>query len=83
MLALAHGQGNVESARELGVSLKTVQNHVSHVLAKLHLRDRTQPRCECVDSDTSGTLARVDNAVTRWCRVLSRSRTIGGWSSRV
>jgi DNA-binding NarL/FixJ family response regulator len=32
----------VDIARELGVSLKTVQNHVSHVLAKLQVRDRTQ-----------------------------------------
>ena len=29
-------------ARELQLSLKTVQNHVSHVLAKLQVRDRTQ-----------------------------------------
>ncbi|MDQ3417130.1 MAG: LuxR C-terminal-related transcriptional regulator, partial [Actinomycetota bacterium] len=33
---------NAEIARELAVSLKTVQNHVSHVLAKLQVRDRTQ-----------------------------------------
>ncbi len=31
-----------EIARELGVSVKTVQNHVSHVLAKMQVRDRTQ-----------------------------------------
>jgi DNA-binding NarL/FixJ family response regulator len=39
---LADGRSNQEIARELGVSLKTVQNHVSHVLAKLQVRDRTQ-----------------------------------------
>ena len=39
---LADGRSNSEIARELGVSLKTVQNHVSHVLAKLQVRDRTQ-----------------------------------------
>ena len=39
---LARGSTNSEIARELGVSLKTVQNHVSSVLAKLQVRDRTQ-----------------------------------------
>jgi DNA-binding NarL/FixJ family response regulator len=39
---LAQGRSNVEIARELDISLKTVQNHVSHVLAKLQVRDRTQ-----------------------------------------
>ena len=43
MLALiADGRSNTEIARELGVSLKTVQNHVSHVLTKMQVRDRTQ-----------------------------------------
>ena len=43
VLALvARGLSNVEIARELGLSLKTVQNHVSHVLAKLQVKDRTQ-----------------------------------------
>jgi len=39
---LAGGASNSEIARELGLSLKTVQNHVSNVLAKLGARDRTQ-----------------------------------------
>ena len=39
---VADGRSNSEIARELGLSLKTVQNHVSHVLAKMQLRDRTQ-----------------------------------------
>lgn len=39
---VANGMSNVEIARELGVSLKTVQNHVSRVLTKLQVRDRTQ-----------------------------------------
>ena len=43
VLALvADGRSNPEIAREIGVSLKTVQNHVSHVLAKLQVSDRTQ-----------------------------------------
>jgi DNA-binding NarL/FixJ family response regulator len=39
---VAQGRSNTEIARELGISLKTVQNHVSRVLAKLQLADRTQ-----------------------------------------
>jgi DNA-binding NarL/FixJ family response regulator len=43
VLALvADGRSNTEIARALGLSVKTVQNHVSNVLAKLQLRDRTQ-----------------------------------------
>lgn len=43
VLALvAAGRSNAEIAAELGLSLKTVQNHVSRVLAKLQVRDRTQ-----------------------------------------
>jgi DNA-binding NarL/FixJ family response regulator len=43
VLALvAEGRDNAEIARTLGLSIKTVQNHVSHVLAKLQVRDRTQ-----------------------------------------
>jgi len=43
VLALvARGASNAEIARELGLSLKTVQNHVANVLAKLQVRDRTQ-----------------------------------------
>ena len=39
---IGDGRSNAEIARELGLSLKTVQNHVSNVLAKLQVRDRTQ-----------------------------------------
>jgi DNA-binding NarL/FixJ family response regulator len=39
---VADGRSNPDIARELGLSLKTVQNHVSHVLAKMQVRDRTQ-----------------------------------------
>ncbi len=39
---LAQGHSNPEIARELELSLKTVQNHVSSVLAKLQVKDRTQ-----------------------------------------
>ena len=39
---IGQGRSNAEIAKELGISLKTVQNHVSQVLAKLQVRDRTQ-----------------------------------------
>ena len=39
---VANGLSNAEIARELDVSLKTVQNHVSRVLTKMQVRDRTQ-----------------------------------------
>ena len=39
---IARGLSNSDIARELGVSLKTVQNHVSRVLTKIQASDRTQ-----------------------------------------
>jgi len=39
---LADGASNRHIARSLGVSLKTVQNHVSRILDKLQAADRTQ-----------------------------------------
>ena len=43
ILALvADGRTNPEIARHLQVSVKTVQNHVSRILVKLEVRDRTQ-----------------------------------------
>ena len=43
ILALvADGRSNAEIASDLGIALKTVQNHVANVLLKLQLRDRTQ-----------------------------------------
>jgi two-component system, NarL family, response regulator LiaR len=39
---LARGLANKAIALELGVSEKTVKTHVSNILAKLHLADRTQ-----------------------------------------
>jgi DNA-binding NarL/FixJ family response regulator len=43
VLALvAEGKNNREIARQLFVSLKTVRNHVSHILLKLQVADRAQ-----------------------------------------
>jgi DNA-binding NarL/FixJ family response regulator len=39
---LADGVSNKQIARSLDVSVKTVQNHVSHILDKLQATDRTQ-----------------------------------------
>jgi DNA-binding NarL/FixJ family response regulator len=39
---ISRGMTNQEMAAHFGVSLKTVQNHVSNVLGKLHVVDRTQ-----------------------------------------
>jgi DNA-binding NarL/FixJ family response regulator len=39
---MAEGRDNREIAAALGVSSKTVANHVSRVLAKLQARDRVE-----------------------------------------
>jgi DNA-binding NarL/FixJ family response regulator len=39
---LAEGASNQQIGRSLGISLKTVQNHVSRILDKLQAADRTQ-----------------------------------------
>lgn len=39
---LAAGRPNRQIARDLGLSLKTVQNHVSHILDKMQAADRTE-----------------------------------------
>ena len=43
VLTLIAGQyTNKEIAQELSISIKTVKTHVSNILSKLHMRDRTQ-----------------------------------------
>ena len=39
---IANGRKNAEIAEQLVISEKTVKNHVSNILGKLHLEDRTQ-----------------------------------------
>ncbi|MBI1351270.1 MAG: response regulator [Actinomycetales bacterium] len=43
------GASNAQIARELGLSLKTVQNYVSRVLDKLQVTDRTQAALKASD----------------------------------
>jgi DNA-binding NarL/FixJ family response regulator len=50
---LARGASNQQIARTLGLSLKTVQNHVSRILDKLHATDRTQAAFRGRGIDTS------------------------------
>lgn len=42
LLLMAHGKTNQEIADELFLSIKTVKVHVSNILAKLDVQDRTQ-----------------------------------------
>jgi DNA-binding NarL/FixJ family response regulator len=39
---IGEGRSNQQIARELGLTVKTVQNYVSRILDKLHVSDRTQ-----------------------------------------
>lgn len=48
LMEVAHGRSNREIARELSVSEKTVKTHVSAILAKLGVQDRTQAALHAV-----------------------------------
>ncbi|MGH8884055.1 MAG: response regulator transcription factor, partial [Egibacteraceae bacterium] len=51
---LGQGRSNREIARELVVAEKTVKTHVSSVLAKLGLADRTQASLYAVHEGLAG-----------------------------
>jgi DNA-binding NarL/FixJ family response regulator len=42
LLLIAKGSSNREISQTLFLSEGTVRNHISHILARLNLRDRTQ-----------------------------------------
>ncbi len=42
LIRIAHGRSNYEIANELTIGEGTVKTHVSNILSKLHLADRTQ-----------------------------------------
>jgi NarL family two-component system response regulator LiaR len=42
LAVLARGRSNRQIAKDLAISEETVKAHVSSILAKLHLADRTQ-----------------------------------------
>ena len=48
---IARGQSNRDIARGLSVSIETVKTHVSHILAKLGLQDRTQAAIYALNHD--------------------------------
>jgi DNA-binding NarL/FixJ family response regulator len=48
---IARGRSNREIARALSVSEKTVKTHVSAILAKLGVQDRTQAALHAVRTD--------------------------------
>jgi NarL family two-component system response regulator LiaR len=50
LVLIAKGRSNKVIALELGVAEKTVKTHVSHILAKLDLTDRTQAALYAVRS---------------------------------
>ena len=42
LLLIAQGKSNQENADECFITLKTVKTHVSNILSKLQVEDRTQ-----------------------------------------
>ena len=51
---LAAGKDNATVARRLAVSPKTVRNHVSNIIAKLHVADRSGAILRARDAGLGG-----------------------------
>jgi two-component system, NarL family, response regulator LiaR len=52
--AVAQGKSNQEIGQEFYISEKTVKTHISHILAKLGLKDRTQLAIFAIKNDLAG-----------------------------
>ena len=52
---LAQGKTNPEIAQQLTISVGTVKIHVEHILAKLHVSDRTQAAVRAIELGLLGT----------------------------
>jgi NarL family two-component system response regulator LiaR len=59
MRLVANGLSNAEIADDLVISVKTVKGHVSNILGKLHLADRTQA---AVFAWREGIMRRTDSS---------------------
>ncbi len=57
---IAQGRNNSEIARELSISLSTVQFHVSNILTKLKLHNRTEAAAFAVRSELLSHAPRMD-----------------------
>jgi len=53
LLLIADGMNNREIAEKLVISEKTVKTHVSNILSKLHLADRTQAAIYALRHDSA------------------------------
>jgi DNA-binding NarL/FixJ family response regulator len=51
---LASGKDNAGVARRLGISAKTVRNHVSNIITKLHVSDRSGAILRARDAGLGG-----------------------------
>ena len=51
---IAAGASNGEIARHLGITMKTVRNHVSTILTKLQVRDRAEAVTRARDAGIGG-----------------------------
>ena len=63
---IAKGLSNKEIAFSLNISIKTVKTHVSNILGKLHLLDRTQAALYAVRQGLLVADNHVNNRYEEW-----------------
>ncbi|MFJ6544636.1 response regulator [Streptomyces sp. NPDC091385] len=66
LLLLAQAHSNGEIARRLGIGDETVKTHVSRILAKLGLRDRTQAVVYAASHRLTAPPPRTQDTARRW-----------------